>query len=309
MQTKQELINALRYIRRGNVLLVNKASEAQNFKDSTGKPVDLSNIFVLVAKNIGTSEHPFITVPYYDVKRDNLWQDLFVWAAEEILGLDLTTEEGLKAFYDFTSSNSVRALGFDLRFNKYNTPMPEQVHPKSASVDLGYLQSMGTVYPAIDQHRQEYNKITIVPRFNTVKAVIGYHAKYGVWLMPSEVEKLGVNWARVTPGIEQERFVNRRAALDAVDYSFDAPYAGKIIAGKPTKFIMTDGDDVLTSKELAGEVRALGSKAKEDKANKPSDTKEAKAASKPKEAKAHNKPKRRGGSVDASEFVEGPTDI
>jgi len=263
MQTKQEVINALKYARRGNVLLQKDPNDCQRFKD-----VDISDLLVLVATNLGTPDRPFITVPYYDTKRMNLWQDFFVWVAEDILGLDLNTYDGLKSMYEFTSS--VRAQGFDLRFNRYTTPMPDQVHPKSAGVLLDELKLMGSVYPALEQHREDYNKVTTIPRFNTVKAVAAYYAKYGVWVMPSEVEKIAAkSWA--TSGLFPNGpaiFTIRRATLVAADYSFDAPYAGSMIAGKPTKFTFGDWEDVENSKDR--EEAARKKKKKDNTSNKES---------------------------------------
>lgn len=225
--SKNKVKNLLDEICKGNTLLCRKNRAGKFDKD-------LTLLLLLVGNRNGDA----FTVPYYDVKRANLWQDLFVWYGKSVLELDFNDSEHIEKLYRFTKS--VKAQGFTLYLSAYSRYtklvdkdknkarfyFPEQI----SSTDIIRIKAMGTIYPALDQVHDNYNNLMIKPRFNVVEAIINWNKATGQWLDPNWLEQQSKDWAsslgtspQGNTQEEKERYVQHRELLMAADYSFDNP--------------------------------------------------------------------------------------
>ena len=206
---KAKIKKQLQTIRRGNVLLCAKG-KAQKFDTS------MTELLTLVARKMPNG---LLVVPYYDTKRDNLWQDLFVWLfKEDYYGPDI------KDFYMKTSA--LKAQGFELYLNGCKDKLPERgVIHNSAS-----LRPLGSTYPALSQ-QANYNDMRIVPRFNVVEALVNYHEQTGKWLDPYWLESISKEW--VTLGSE---YVLQKDRIRHANFNFDLPVLDFMPDGSKVSF-------------------------------------------------------------------------
>ena len=198
---RDKILEQLPEIQKGNQLLCGKG-EAGNFKDIT-------TLLMLV----GRSEADLLTVPYYDTKKLNLWQDLFVWLFDRKLGEDEQINfSKLKQFY--TKTAKYRAHGWPIYLQKYRGALLE----RSPFNNLNELKSMGSSYAALSQ-QENYNELQIVPRFNVVEAVVNVYEKYNVWVDPYWLEEQSKDWGQKGP-----QFVREKACLVNCKLNFDLPH-------------------------------------------------------------------------------------
>lgn len=215
--SKSKVKSLLDEIRKGNTLLCKKGQAGKFDKNLT-----------LLLLLVGTKNGDMITVPYYDVKKVNLWQDFFMWYGKSVLELDFTQADHIKEFYMFTKN--ARAQGYplylssysgyaklvDAKKNKTSFYFPEQI----SSTDIIKIKAMGTVYPALDQVHDTYNNLMTKPRFNVVEAIINWYKTTGQWLDPNWLEQQSKEW---TIPSNKEQYVIHRELLMQAEYCFDDP--------------------------------------------------------------------------------------
>lgn len=198
---KEQVLAQLEEILKGNQLLCAQG-EAGNFKDMT-------TLLMLVAR----SEADLLVVPYYDVKKLNLWQDLFVWLFDRKLD-DNEQQNYLRLQHFYTNTSKLRAQGWPLYLHRYKGQLLE----RSPFNNLNELRKSGSSYAALVQ-QTEYNELTVVPRFNVVEAVANIYEKYKVWVDPYWLEEQSKDW-----GQKGTQFVLEKASLVNCHINFDLPH-------------------------------------------------------------------------------------
>ena len=207
---KDQVLAQLEEILKGNQLLCAQG-EAGNFKDMT-------TLLMLVAR----SEADLLVVPYYDVKKLNLWQDLFVWLFDRKLD-DNEQQNYLRIQHFYTKTSKLRAQGWPLYLHRYKGQLLE----RSPFNNLNELRKAGSSYAALVQ-QTEYNELTVVPRFNVVEAVASIYEKYKVWVDPYWLEEQSKDW-----GQKGAQFVLEKASLANCRINFDLPS----VEGAQYKFV------------------------------------------------------------------------
>ena len=185
---------------KGNQLLCD-ASSAGDFHDMT-------TLLMLVAK----SDNDLITVPYYDVKQPNLWQDLFIW----LFGRKIDDNEQqnyvrIKEFY--TKTAKYKAQGWPIYLRKYKGKLLD----RSPFNNLMQLKAAGSSYAALSQ-QADYNELVVIPRFNVVEAVANIFIQHEVWVDPYWLEEQSKDWGQRGP-----QFTKEKASLVNSRVNFDLP--------------------------------------------------------------------------------------
>lgn len=217
---KLKLIQQIQTIRRGSVLTCAKG-KAQKFDKS------MLELLALVARQ---EPNGLLVVPYYDTKRVNLWQDLFVWVFSDLYETDL------RAFY--TETRKLMAMGFELYLNGCKEKLPERI----TIHNVGSLKGYGATYPALSQ-QANYNDLKIVPRCNVVEIAATYYVETGKWLDPYWLEEATKDWA-TTGSI----YTAQKSLLMSGGFNFDEPSITRMPDGSKVGFNFLA--DVETTKDL-----------------------------------------------------------
>ena len=200
---KEQVLAQLPELLKGNQLLCAQG-EAGNFRDMT-------TLLMLVAR----SDSDLLVVPYYDVKKLNLWQDLFVWLFERKLD-DNEQQNYLRLQHFYIQTSRLCAQGWPIYLHRYKGQLLE----RSPFNNLNEIKKMGSSYAALVQ-QNEYNELSVVPRFNVVEAVANIYEKHKVWVDPYWLEEQSKDWGQKGP-----QFTLEKASLANCRINFDLPHVG-----------------------------------------------------------------------------------